>query len=76
MEKFINSFLNESSNISLNLDVKKIASMVKIISECKKKKGRIFFLGVGGSAANASHAVNDFRKIIGIEAKEQTDNVY
>jgi D-sedoheptulose 7-phosphate isomerase len=75
MEKFINSFLNESSNISLNLDVKKIASMVKIIRECKKKKGRIFFLGVGGSAGNASHAVNDFRKIIGIEAYAPTDNV-
>ena len=41
----------------------------------KQKKGRIFFLGVGGSAANCSHAVNDFRKICGIEAYAPTDNV-
>jgi D-sedoheptulose 7-phosphate isomerase len=75
MEKFIKSFLAESSKISLNLDVKKISSIVKKIRDCKKIKGRIFFLGVGGSAANASHAVNDFRKIVGIEAYAPTDNV-
>lgn len=75
MEKFIKSFLIESSKISLNLDVKKISSIVKKIKDCKKNKGRIFFLGVGGSAANASHAVNDFRKIVGIEAYAPTDNV-
>jgi len=75
MEKFIKSFLAESSKISLNLDVKKISSIVKKIKDCKKNKGRIFFLGVGGSAANASHAVNDFRKIVGIEAYAPTDNV-
>ena len=49
--------------------------MVQKIKSCKKKQGRIFFLGVGGSAGNASHAVNDFRKIIGIEAYAPTDNV-
>ncbi len=75
MEKFIKSFLIESSKISLNLDVNKISSIVKKIKDCKKNKGRIFFLGVGGSAANASHAVNDFRKIVGIEAYAPTDNV-
>ena len=75
MENFIKSFLKESSDISLNLDVKKISRMVKTIKYCKKNKGRIFFLGVGGSAGNASHAVNDFRKIIGIEAYAPTDNV-
>ena len=75
MEKFIKSFLAESSKISLNLDVKKILSILKKIKDCKKNKGRIFFLGVGGSAANASHAVNDFRKIVGIEAYAPTDNV-
>ncbi len=75
MKKFINSFLKESENISRNLDVTKIALMVKTIKSCKKNKGRIFFLGVGGSAGNASHAVNDFRKIIGIEAYAPTDNV-
>ena len=75
MENFIKSFLKESSDISLNLDVKKISRVVKTIKYCKKNKGRIFFLGVGGSAGNASHAVNDFRKIIGIEAYAPTDNV-
>ncbi len=75
MEKFIKNFLKESSKISLNLDSKKISNVVRKIKQCKKNKGRIFFLGVGGSAANASHAVNDFRKIIGIEAYSPTDNV-
>ena len=49
--------------------------MVDILVETKSKAGRIFFLGVGGSAANASHAVNDFRKICGMEAYAPTDNV-
>ena len=75
MQKFIKNFLSESSWISSNLDVKKIGLMVKKIKSCKKNKGRIFFLGVGGSAGNASHAVNDFRKIIGIESYAPTDNV-
>ena len=75
MPKFIKNFLSESSWISNNLDIKKISMMVQKIKSCKKKQGRIFFLGVGGSAGNASHAVNDFRKIIGIEAYAPTDNV-
>ena len=75
MKKFINSFLKESENISRNLDVTKIALMVKTIKSCKKNKGRIFFLGVGGSAGNASHAVNDFRKLCEIESYTPTDNV-
>jgi len=49
--------------------------MVGIISNIREKKGRLFFLGVGGSAGNASHAVNDFRKIAGIESYAPTDNV-
>src|SRR4030095_836293 len=49
--------------------------MVDIISNVKKNDGRMFMLGVGGSAANASHAVNDFRKIAGIECYAPTDNV-
>ena len=75
MEKFIKNFLAESAWISSNLDIKKISLMVKQIKICKKNKGRIFFLGVGGSTGNASHAVNDFRKIVGIEAYAPTDNV-
>ena len=49
--------------------------MVDLILNVRKEKGRIFFLGVGGSASNCSHAVNDFRKIIGIESYAPTDNV-
>ena len=49
--------------------------MVDLILNVRKQKGRIFFLGVGGSAGNSSHAVNDFRKIIGIESYAPTDNV-
>src|SRR5688572_24007541 len=49
--------------------------MVELLAEARRKDGRIFFLGVGGSAANASHAVNDFRKIAGFEAYAPTDNV-
>lgn len=75
MEKFIKNFLDESLQISSNLNIKKIALFINAIKRVKKDKGRIFFLGVGGSAGNASHAVNDFRKIVGIEAYAPTDNV-
>jgi D-sedoheptulose 7-phosphate isomerase len=75
MDKFIKDFLSESSKISSTLDEKKITLFIKVIANCKKNKGRIFFLGVGGSAGNASHAVNDFRKITGIESYAPTDNI-
>ena len=75
MTKFIKIFLEEAAWISSNLNHNIINKIVKNIKICKKKSGRIFFLGVGGSAANASHAVNDFRKIIGIESYTPTDNV-
>ena len=58
-----------------NLDKKKIDKLVLEIKRIKSKKGRIFFLGVGGSAGNASHAVNDFRKICNIECYTPVDNV-
>ena len=67
--------LSEAIEIINKIDSEKIENIVKIIEEVKNKKGRIFFLGVGGSAANCSHAVNDFRKIAGIEAYTPTDNV-
>ncbi len=62
-------------DISEKLNKKDINDLVKEISNIKKKGGRIFFLGVGGSAGNASHAVNDFRKICEIESYTPTDNV-
>ena len=63
-------------NPSLELiDRDNVEKMVDIILNIREKKGRLFFLGVGGGAGNASHAVNDFRKIAGIESYSPTDNV-
>jgi D-sedoheptulose 7-phosphate isomerase len=67
--------LNEAIDIINLIDDIKIERMVDLISEVKSEGGRIFFLGVGGSAGNCSHAVNDFRKIVGIESYAPTDNV-
>jgi D-sedoheptulose 7-phosphate isomerase len=73
--EFIVNHLKEIISITKKIDKKSIHKIVKIISLTKKKKGRIFFLGLGGSAANCSHAVNDFRKIVQIEAYTPIDNV-
>jgi|SRR6185437_6547076 len=73
--QFISQFLTESKNIIDQLDTNNINKMVNLIADTRAKGGRMFILGVGGSAANASHAVNDFRKIVGIEAYAPTDNV-
>ena len=67
--------LKESIEIIKKLNIKKIEQIIKIIKLIKKRKGRIFFLGVGGSAANCSHAVNDFRKTLNIEAYSASENV-
>jgi D-sedoheptulose 7-phosphate isomerase len=68
-------FLAEAKEVIEQLDVDKIEQTVEILAETKRNGGRLFILGVGGSAANASHAVNDFRKIVGLEAYAPTDNV-
>jgi len=67
--------LNEAIQIIQKIDVHAIEKMAGLLAHVKQQQGRIFFLGVGGSAANCSHAVNDFRKIVGIEAYAPTDNV-
>jgi D-sedoheptulose 7-phosphate isomerase len=67
--------LRETSAILQMLDVAAIENIARLLSQIKAAAGRIFFLGVGGSAANCSHAVNDFRKLAGIEAYTPTDNV-
>ena len=67
--------LKEASEIIGKLDIAAIEGMADLLATVKADGGRIFFLGVGGSAGNASHAVNDFRKIVGIESYAPTDNV-
>ena len=67
--------LNEAIEIIKKMDVTAVEKMADLLATVKAKGGRIFFLGVGGSAGNCSHAVNDFRKIVGIESYAPTDNV-
>ena len=67
--------LDETSQILARLDVEVIERMASLLADLRAREGRLFFLGVGGSAANCSHAVNDFRKLAGIEAYAPTDNV-
>jgi D-sedoheptulose 7-phosphate isomerase len=68
-------FLAEAKQVIEGLDVEAIERMAAELEQVRRRGGRLFILGVGGSAANASHAVNDFRKIAGIEAYAPTDNV-
>jgi len=72
---FIEKHLLESSKIISEINKGSILSVIDVISEVKKQNGRIFFLGAGGSAGNAAHAVNDFRKLCNIESYSPTDNV-
>ena len=67
--------VNEAISILQQMDLGAIEEMASLIANVKQAGGRLFFLGVGGSAGNCSHAVNDFRKIVGIEAYAPTDNV-
>src|SRR5579872_1527529 len=73
--QFVQQFLNEATQIIAQLDMTQIEAAADILQTTREEEGRLFILGVGGSAANASHAVNDFRKIVGIEAYAPTDNV-
>ena len=72
---FTQQFLSETTEIIARLDAAAIDRVVALLAATRAAGGRLFILGVGGSAANASHAVNDFRKIAGIEAYAPTDNV-
>ena len=67
--------LKEAGEILTKLDTDAIEEMAALLTRVRADGGRLFFLGVGGSAGNCSHAVNDFRKIVGIEAYAPTDNV-
>jgi len=67
--------MNEAAEIIKKIDTSAIEKIADLVANLKVQGGRIFFLGVGGSAGNCSHAVNDFRKIVGIESYAPTDNV-
>jgi D-sedoheptulose 7-phosphate isomerase len=72
---FARQFLDEVHQVVSQLDVNAIEKVVDELASVRERGGRLFILGVGGSAANASHAVNDFRKICGFECYAPTDNV-
>jgi D-sedoheptulose 7-phosphate isomerase len=72
---FTQQFLDEAGQIVKKIDTQAVDRLVALLAATRAAGGRLFILGVGGSAGNASHAVNDFRKITGIEAYAPTDNV-
>lgn len=72
---YVSLYLQETQKITETVSREEICKGIEILRETRKRGGRLFILGVGGSAANASHAVNDFRKIGGIETYAPTDNV-
>jgi D-sedoheptulose 7-phosphate isomerase len=72
---FIKQHLNETIEITKKISADDIEELINLILELKKNDGRLFVLGVGGSAANASHAANDFRKLAGIETYAPSDNI-
>lgn len=73
--KYLKKHLREHIQVGSLIDLKSIDKILNLLTNLKKSKGRLFILGVGGSAGNASHAVNDFRKLCGIEAYGPADNV-
>ena len=75
MKTYINRYFEEAASILEAIDQDQIERMIRILLEVRAAGGRLFFLGVGGSAGNCSHAVNDFRKIGGFEAYTPADNV-
>jgi D-sedoheptulose 7-phosphate isomerase len=75
MTSYTQNYLAEVNRITARLDVEAIDRMVELLASVRTRAGRLFILGVGGGAGHASHAVNDFRKIAGIEAYTPTDNV-
>ena len=72
---FTQQYLTEVNKIVEQLDRQAIDRVVALLAETRARGGRLFILGVGGSAGNSSHAVNDFRKLCGIETYSPTDNV-
>lgn len=75
MSTFLETYISETTNILDAIDASAFEALAQSLSEVRDHRGRLFILGVGGSAGHASHAVNDFRKICGFEAYTPTDNV-
>src|SRR6266851_5316064 len=75
MMSYSKQHLAEAREVISRIDADAIERMAALLAALRVRQGRIFFLGVGGSAGNCSHAVNDFRKIVGIECYAPTDNV-
>lgn len=75
MKNFNLEFINEAKTSLDNLDLKSLNKFIQLLKKTRDRKGRLFILGVGGSAGNASHAVNDFRKLCNIDTYTPIDNV-
>lgn len=75
LDVFIEKYLSDTKSIIDQINQNEISKIIKSILKVKKNKGRLFFIGSGGGAGHASHAVNDFRKIAGIESYSPSDNI-
>jgi len=75
MSQFLESFFREAQQLAGQIDISVVDRMVERLVRLRKEGGRLFLCGVGGSAGNCSHAVNDFRKLAGIDASTPVDNV-
>lgn len=75
MKSFVHQYLEEVRDVAARIDCSAVDRLVELLATVRGQGGRLFVLGVGGSAGNASHAVNDFRKLCGFEAYAPTDNV-
>src|SRR5712691_6106803 len=72
---YVNRYLDEVAQVAQRIDRQAVAKTIELVAEVRTRGGRLFIVGVGGSAGNASHAVNDFRKIAHLEAYSPVDNV-
>lgn len=75
MSEFLKSYFEEASTLARLIDVETVDRIVQRLARVRSESGRLFLCGVGGSAGNCSHAVNDFRKLCGIDASTPVDNV-
>src|ERR1700744_3282547 len=75
MTDYKENYFREVAEVASGIDQAEVDRMIDVLVDARTRGGRLFILGVGGSAGNAGHAVNDFRKLCGIEAYAPTDNV-